>query len=488
MTAYLHAFLDALVPAAPTRLGPVTLLPLRAPAQGPEVTLLQPDTTGIKERGPGGMVGVVDVHNPAALPLLLLAGEMLVGAKQNRIVNASTLVASGATQALHVSCVEQGRWAFGRERSGFRGGRTTSPWSMRSRSCRSASRSKRRRGESRADQGDVWEDVRTHLHQRDIHSDTMSLTASFERERVRISALLDGWTPGPEDVGAALFVGNRLIGVEAFGRPDTWAAASSRVLAGVVQERPIDDAPPADPVAAWDALRARVRTLELETADGDGLGEELHGESGPTHIVALMQGDAVVHMRVADVPDADLEGRGSRGRGSRGRGRRGAEGIDTRTLRQLERERRRQERGLDAAEERRREHERRREESRLAHRVALRDDARRMRARIKRRDEDILVIDRPVVVTTTRFFRRWRDRNMATHALPLPRRIAGGIAAWPLPDLDTAEDLLDIIERLGIPRGAFLLIDPTCPPPARDRRWLALHVPEPGVLHARCVG
>ena len=150
-------------------------------------------------------------------------------------------------------------------------------------------------------------------------------------------------------MGAALFVGNRLIGVEAFGRPDTWAAASSRVLAEVVgggRRR----APPADPVAAWDALRTRVRALELETANGDGLGEELHGESGPTHIVALMQGDAVVHMRVADVPDADLEGRGSRGRGSRGRGRRGAEGIDTRTLRQLERERRRQERGLDAAE------------------------------------------------------------------------------------------------------------------------------------------
>ena len=57
-------------------------------------------------------------------------------------------------------------------------------------------------------------------------------------------------------------------------------------------------------------------------------------------------------------------------------------------------------------------------------------------------------------MTTARFFRRWHDRNMATHALPLPRRIAGGIAAWPLPDLDTAEDLLDIIERLGIPRGA----------------------------------
>ena len=46
-------------------------------------------------------------------------------------------------------------------------------------------------------------------------------------------------------------------------------------------------------------------------------------------------------------------------------------------------------RGLDAAEERRREHERRREESRLAHRIALRDDARRIRARIERRDEDI---------------------------------------------------------------------------------------------------
>lgn len=474
MTASLHAFLDALVPSSPTRLGPITLLPLQAPARGPEVTLLEPDTTRITEKGHRGIVGEVDVHNPARLPLLLLAGEILVGAKQNRIVNASTLVGAGSTQSLNVSCVEQGRWAFGRGSSGFRSGRTTAPWAMRSRSCRSASRSKRRRGESRSDQGEVWSHVRQHLSAQAVHSSTMDLTEAIEKDRVRIAEALEGWTPGPDDVGAALFVGDRLVGVEAFGRPETWAAAAARVLAGVVQERPARDIPPEDPAGAWATLRERVRALELAAARGDGLGEELHGESGQTHLVALMDGDAVVHLRVADGLASDPDG---------------TDDEDPRLRRWAEREARRRRRSLSAAAAAALQADARQLElARVEERAARREAARRVRARVERTDDPVLVIDRPTIVARARAHKQWHHRSGDTMTLPLPRRIAGGVAAWPLPDLETAEALLAVIERIGTPSGAYLLIDPADPPDLDRRRWLALHQPEPGVLHARCVG
>jgi len=471
MTARLHAFLDTLEPAPPTRLGVVTLLPLRAPPRGPAVALLTHDSARVHEKGGGGVVGQVDVHNVAPLPLLLLAGELLIGAKQNRIVNASTLVASGTQETLHVSCIEQGRWAFGRGRGRFRAGEATAPWSLRSRSSRSSSRSKRRRGAPCADQRAVWEDVRTHLHARQVSSTTMDLTEAVAGERVRIASLLEGWAPGPEDVGAVLFVGERLIGAEVFGRPETWAAAASRVLAGVVQELPERDKPPSDAAAAWTALHARIRSLELKATRGDGLGEELHGEARSTHVVALLHQDAVVHLRVADgLTDEEEDGGHPRRHGIPGRRHRGVLPA------------------LRADAGRLRDERQRLEEAAIAEQDAVLADVRQIARRVQRGDEDTLRIDRPTIVTRARFHRRWHVRRRAAEGLPLPRLIAGGLAAWPLPGVDIAAEFLALIERIGTPQGAFQLIDPEDPPPPRARRWLALHATEPGVLLARAVG
>ena len=46
------------------------------------------------------------VINGADRPVLLLDGEELVGAKQNRVLNTSVLVAKGARLDIPVSCVE----------------------------------------------------------------------------------------------------------------------------------------------------------------------------------------------------------------------------------------------------------------------------------------------------------------------------------------------------------------------------------------------
>jgi hypothetical protein len=42
---------------------------------------------------------------------MLYDGEEVVGAKQNRMLEATILVAAGSTQKIPVACVEAGRWA-----------------------------------------------------------------------------------------------------------------------------------------------------------------------------------------------------------------------------------------------------------------------------------------------------------------------------------------------------------------------------------------
>ena len=66
----------------------------------------------IVEKDEAGTVPELKVVNRSDRMVLILDGEELVGAKQNRIVNTTILIAGNTTTVIPVSCVEQGRWAF----------------------------------------------------------------------------------------------------------------------------------------------------------------------------------------------------------------------------------------------------------------------------------------------------------------------------------------------------------------------------------------
>ena len=66
----------------------------------------------IVEKDSGGSVPELRVMNKSPKMILILDGEELVGAKQNRIVNTTILIQGNATIVIPVSCVEHGRWSY----------------------------------------------------------------------------------------------------------------------------------------------------------------------------------------------------------------------------------------------------------------------------------------------------------------------------------------------------------------------------------------
>ena len=59
-----------------------------------------------------GRVPELKVTNKSDMPVLLLDGEELAGAKQNRVLNTTILLEQNSETIIPVSCTEQRRWSY----------------------------------------------------------------------------------------------------------------------------------------------------------------------------------------------------------------------------------------------------------------------------------------------------------------------------------------------------------------------------------------
>ena len=132
----------------------MTLFPLLAPdGVTPHYLVLEQalekDRVHITELDQDGSVPELKLVNKGNKPVLVIEGEELVGAKQNRTVNVSFLIAGKSEMVLPVSCVEQGRWEY--ESNRFSSGKRMMHASLRQRSQQDVSYSLHHDGEYRSD-------------------------------------------------------------------------------------------------------------------------------------------------------------------------------------------------------------------------------------------------------------------------------------------------------------------------------------------------
>jgi hypothetical protein len=145
----------------PIELDDLVVVPLLGADLEVEADLLEEGLAGrateIAEVDEHGDVNTVKVTHRGHRPLLLIDGEELVGAKQNRVLNASFLVGPGTTVLLPVSCVERGRWSA--RTAAFASSSRTLSSPARTSKLRRVARSVTSSGSYDSDQGAVWADA-----------------------------------------------------------------------------------------------------------------------------------------------------------------------------------------------------------------------------------------------------------------------------------------------------------------------------------------
>ncbi len=174
------------------------------------------DVTEVNE---GGSVPTLKVINKGDSMVFLMAGEQLIGAKQNRVLNASMMVPGRAETPVPVSCVEAGRWRYQSHK--FASNHTMSHSLLRSQMCKQASDGYRSSGSPTSDQSAVWGEVTRKLDSMKTASPSKALNQAYEDHRQRLDDLL-GQVQAPEGAsGVAFVLDGKVAGVDLFDQPTT---------------------------------------------------------------------------------------------------------------------------------------------------------------------------------------------------------------------------------------------------------------------------
>ena len=150
-------------------------------------------TVKVTEVSAEGHVPELRVKNSGVTPVLILDGEELVGAKQNRIVNVTVLVPPNSEIVIPVSCIEAGRWAY--SRPGFAAAGRVLNQKICSRKAESVSKNLKEHRSHFSDQGAVWDGVSAALCSLAVASPTQSLSDAYDLRANAIDGFLEAFRP-----------------------------------------------------------------------------------------------------------------------------------------------------------------------------------------------------------------------------------------------------------------------------------------------------
>lgn len=180
---------------------------------------LEKQLVEITEVSEAGDVPNLMVTNRGEIPIMILAGEEVVGAKQNRIVNATFLVTGEVSIKIPVSCVEAGRWNYrGKE---FQSERRMSSPQLRTKVEQDVNFAIREGRGFRANQGAVWDEIGAKSVRMSVHSPTAAMSDIYESYGEKLRQYTRNFPVIQNQKGFLIAVNGKIIGLEVFDSPDS---------------------------------------------------------------------------------------------------------------------------------------------------------------------------------------------------------------------------------------------------------------------------
>jgi hypothetical protein len=253
-------------------------------------------TAEITEISEGGSVPELLLTNSGDEKLLVLDGEELLGAKQNRIANLTVLAAAHSKTVLPVSCVEQGRWAY-RSRD-FKAASRTMFHRARAAKASALSENLKATGTYGADQGEVWDQIEAKQMRMNVESSTAAMADTFDRYEQPVEDYTRNFTVIEGQVGVLFAIDGEAEGLDMFDAPETMA----RMLPNLIRSFAIDAIESADgrniatERAVAEQFLDRIAVAQADTYAGVGLGTDVRLSAPLVAGGGLVFEDKLIHL------------------------------------------------------------------------------------------------------------------------------------------------------------------------------------------------
>ena len=250
----------------------------------------------VTELRAGGSVPELRLENGADLPVLLVDGEELIGAKQNRVLNLTILVAAKHTTTIPVTCVEAGRWAMSAADL-----KTADHFMYslgRGERLAGVTESMRSSGTRRSDQGAVWRDIASKAMRLKALSPTGAMSDIFERHSAQVEEFTRAFAWQEGQCGVAFGIGGRVFGLEIFDHAEVMRRFFQKLVRSYALDA-LDAAQDANKPAGMEAVRALVTQIGEVPSFADqaiGVGKDVRFNGDGISGAALWAKDRFMHI------------------------------------------------------------------------------------------------------------------------------------------------------------------------------------------------
>jgi len=262
----------------------------------------------ITEVSQSGSVPELKVVNKAEIPVLLLDGEELAGAKQNRVLNTTILLKENSETIIPVSCTEQGRWAYASREfseSGHLMART-----LRSKKASSVSRSLEESQAYRADQRAVWEGIKFCMSEANIHSPTSAMKEVFESRENDLKGYLDAFQYVPHQKGIFVMLNGEVAGFDILSLSSAYEMIHPKLVKSYAMDALLQKKKDGDGASIDKAKSFIKEANECEEKKYESIGYGWdHRFEGKTIVgSSLVYQEKVIHMAFFKIDEAERVG------------------------------------------------------------------------------------------------------------------------------------------------------------------------------------
>lgn len=279
----------------------LSVYPLLAGQDSPPAYLTLDQVLGegkarVTEVSTSGHVPELAFENLTDQSILLLDGEELVGAKQNRVLNVTLLVLGKTKLVIPVTCVEMGRWSHVSDEFSSAGRALYS----RARASKMAqvTENLREHGARRSNQGAMWDDIAFKLNERGAVSDTLAMADIYAGAETRLGDYERAFRPVAGQVGAVFAINGQFAGMELFDASAAFAAYLPKLVKSYALDA-IDTPTEVNPVVDAEMVRAFLKQLASAGQaryPAGGAGEDVRIEGEVVTGSALERERRLVHL------------------------------------------------------------------------------------------------------------------------------------------------------------------------------------------------